>query len=184
MLKSQFQVGPNLNASMHEQFWFSLRYLIVQPIILYHKNNISICKLGYSTGIQHTRTLRRQFSKSTISKKYPRGEANRWFILWAPNTHLIFTYPKLKGEKKLIDSSVNKMSSDAAEKKCREIGGHLPMIKTDEDEEHLLAVLLGRLAPSELYMAPCKYVSPICHVFIGMNPSKVRVIFYAPMFVK
>jgi len=75
-------------------------------------------------------------------------------------------------------STISGFQWNRCDKRCQKIGGHLPFIKTRQDEEHLKAVMLGRQAPYELYMAPCKTVSPVCAVFIGMNPYKVCYIHY------
>jgi len=139
------------------------------------------CILGHTSKIVQKATAHlrhptniHDFYFNKIDKK---SETPIWFVLWS--TFKLVRPKKLPSHFKRFDEISKQsvrieefMTGYMAQNRCNSIKGHLPLIKSPRDERHLLDVLFGMLDPSELFKAPCRYVAPVCSVFIGMNPRK------------
>ena len=67
-----------------------------------------------------------------------------------------------------------KVSWVEAERLCQSIGGHLPSITSGAEQGFLGNVVWGKYAPLRLLENPCRWITLVCAIFIGLNSSQVR----------
>ena len=144
-------VSDNTTLTIQELNWFAYRVILVRPLRIVDNPN-STCLLRIRT--QSTQALRPKVATPSKHDVLDEAVGNfpQWFVLWQN--------PQL-------------LSWREADILCGSIGGHLPTIRYAEDVGNLEDVVWGRTNAEDLFMAPCRAVSPECQFFIGLDLFRV-----------